>query len=140
MAQFRLAAFGDPRATAKIADPEGVSGSMPSRFKCLLMEPFGTSLSTLSGQKPNVCRIKTTAWFPTLSFDLRAHGFESAKRLPQHLSPRDRTQIGRRQTPVKQQKRTLRILQFRLAKRYVGCLRFNESYRVNLRHGRLPWG
>jgi hypothetical protein len=29
---------------------------MPSRFKCLPIEPFGTALSTLSGQRPNVCR------------------------------------------------------------------------------------
>ena len=70
---------------------------MPSRFKCLLMEPFGTALSTLSGQKPNVCRIKTTAWFPTLSFDLRAHGFDNlSPMLPNDFRNTYRHETGRR--------------------------------------------
>jgi hypothetical protein len=42
------------------------------------------------------------------------------------LPPRVQTQIGKRQM---REKRTVRILKFRLAKQYVRCLRSNESYR-----------
>jgi hypothetical protein len=53
----------------------------------------------------------------------------AAKRLLQTCPHESKRRLGSGRCAKKQPKRTLRILQFRLAKRYVRCLRSNESYR-----------
>ena len=122
------------------------------------MEPFGTALSTLSGQRAEcLSRIKTgSGWFSAGGLDTQARMNAAANPLsespesltrdeiPPHshaakatladVPPRVQTQIGKRQICEKQPKRTLRILKSRLAKCHVRCLRSNESYRRYLRH------
>jgi hypothetical protein len=53
----------------------------------------------------------------------------AAKRLLQTCPHESKRRLGSGRCAKKQPKRTLRILQFRLAKRYVRCLRSNESFR-----------